>query len=305
MTELTVYITRYITCDDDYLMFIECLEHVIKHLKEFKLNIIIFADNETEITNKYDKEIIDTYNCKIMNSEYNINPEYRGLMYHIKHHPTEYMLYIMDNTMLSKDISVDKVKNAVDKYGQLALCYNECLSKFFTIRYKLIEVVMPELIELGSYKDYDKIKNVTNKHISAQGSQLFTSYTAIIKMLDKFPKLLDYIINSKSYTLSDEKDVNNVNDYKRFVRSLCDYVTSQCFFYTYQFPTEIKPLGETEDCVYGLINSNLILLKNYIGRFSNDKRIDIQPAYFSKWLHIKDDPNLQKYFNKFSTLRQQ
>ena len=50
--------------------------------------------------------------------------------------------------------------NAINKYGQYALCYNEGISKFFKLRYDLIKIFIPELIELGSYCDY-----IDNKYL--------------------------------------------------------------------------------------------------------------------------------------------
>ena len=51
---LTVYIPRYITDEQSYDMFINCVEHV-KHIKGFDTQIIVLCDNETELTKTYDK----------------------------------------------------------------------------------------------------------------------------------------------------------------------------------------------------------------------------------------------------------
>lgn len=303
---LTVYITRYIQSQEQYLMFIECIECIINHIKDFDINIIVFADNENEITKEYDDIIINTFNIQIIKPEDNINPEWYAYMYHIKYHPTEYMTYIMDNTMITKDIYADKVINAINKYGQYALCYNECISKFFKLRYDLIKIFIPELIELGSYCDYID-NNITCKHVSAQGNQLFTSFTALRKMFNKFPNLVKYILTAKSYAdeQSTKIDSSKVNQYKRDIRSLCDYVTSQCFFYTFQFPEELKQFDETEDCLYGFVITNWTRLKMYLGRFQDDPTSwCIQPKYWNKYIKVKQNTDISKYFVKFTTLRQ-
>jgi hypothetical protein len=80
--QLTIYITRYIVTEEQYVMFIECLEHVIKHIKDFDYNIIVFADNENEITKEYDDIILSTLNVKIIKPAFNINPEWYAYMYH-------------------------------------------------------------------------------------------------------------------------------------------------------------------------------------------------------------------------------
>lgn len=310
LPQLTVYITRYITTEEQYLMFIECIDHVVKHLKGFIYNIIVFADNENTITQEYDPVIKSTYNCLIIKPEYYINPEWYAYIYHYIHHPTEYMAYIMDNTILTKDITSDKVLYSVNKYGCYSLCYNECISKWFTIRYELIKYFIPELIELGSYEDYMNHK-ITPKKISAQGNQMFTSYTNLYKVFQKFPKLYTYIQTAKFIKYEDiskyvtfPKYTNEIS-YLRDIRSLCDYVTSQCFFYTFQFPEKICLFGETNDCLYGSVITNLKKFKSILKPFKGDRSWDVSMDYFSIWNKMKDDPRLTTCFNKFSTKRQQ
>ena len=306
MEQLTVYITRYATCEDEYLMFLECLDNVYKHITGFDMHVIIFREDNY---NEEDKLILKSYNnLTIQVPDNSINPEWYAMMYHYLNHPTEYMAYIMDNTMLTRDITPDTVIHAVNTYGCYNLCYNECVSNFFTIRYKLIEFFIPELIELGSYKDYLNNK-VTPYNISAQGNQCFTSYTAIKKMFDKFPSLLKYILFAKdmSYDVINKSTKQIYKDKKRFlrdIRSLCDYVTSQCFFYTFTFPEQIKSRGSTPDCMYGCVMKNWSSLKdNILGRFTGDTTWAIKPTYWNKYLHNKNNPNISNYYVKFSTLR--
>lgn len=307
MEKLTCYITRYATCEDEYLMFIECLDNVYKHIKDFDMHVIVFTeDNYAE----YDKIILNSYtNLTIQIPDDSINPEWHAMMYHYLNHPTEYMVYIMDNTMLTCDIHADTVIHSVNKYGCYNLCYNECISKWFAIRYKLINFFIPELIDLGSYKDYLN-HQVTPYKVSAQGNQLFTSYTAITKMFDKFPHLLKYILFAKSVTyenISKKITLPEYTDNKKFlrdIRSLCDYVTSQCFFYTYTFPEYIVLQGRTPDCLYGCVITNWTKLKdNILGRFTGDTSWCIQPTYWNKYLHNKNNSELSSYFVKFSTRR--
>lgn len=308
--QLTIYITRYIVTEEQYVMFIECLEHVTKHIKDFDYNIIVFADNENEITKEYDDIILSSLNVKIIKPEFNINPEWYAYMYHYKYHPTEYMVYIMDNVMLSRDIFADKVINSINKYGCYSLCYNECISKWFKIRYDLIKIFIPELIELGSYKNYET-NHVTSKHISAQGNQMFTSYECLCKVFNKFPNLYSYINNAK--LISQEKLSEKLPYLKnktkvaflRDIRSLCDYVTSQCFFYTFNFPEKILFMGETEDCLYGLVISNWKRFKSIMGYFNGDTSWCADMRYFSIWNKMKEDKRFENVFVKFGTKRQQ
>lgn len=309
LPQLTVYVTRYITSEEQYLMFIECIDHIQQHIKGFVYNIIVFADNENEITKEYDPVIKLSTNITIIRPEYYINPEWYAYIYHYTHHPTEYMVYIMDNVMLSKDIFADKVINSINKYGCYSLCYNECISKWFTIRYDLIKIFLPELIELGSYKDY--LNNVlTPKHISAQGNQLFTSYDCLYKMFDKFPKLYTYIQQAKfisqesiSKQIPYFEKMNKVN-FLRNIRSLCDYVTCQCFFYTFNFPNKINTLGETEDCLYGMVISNWKKFKSIMGYINGDTSWAADMRYFNIWNKMKNDKRFENVFVKFSTKRQ-
>lgn len=307
MEKLTCYITRYATCEQEYLMFIECLDNVYKHIQGFNMHVIVFTEDDYT---DYDKIILNSYNnITIKRPNDSINPEWYAMMYHYNSHPTEYMVYIMDNTILTRDIHADTVIHSVNTYGCYNLCYNECISEWFTIRYNLIEYFIPKLIELGSYKDYLN-REVTSHNVSAQGNQLFTSYTAITKMFDKFPSLLKYILSAKSITYDNLKQHVNLPNYidnTRFIRdirSLCDYVTSQCFFYTYTFPEKIVSQGSTPDCMYGCVMTNWSTLKdNILGRFTGDTSWAIQPLYWNKYLHNKNNPELSKYFCKFSTLR--
>ena len=62
MEKLTVYIRRYITDEQNYLMFIECLEQANKHIINFDVQFIILCDNENIITKKYDPLILSKYN---------------------------------------------------------------------------------------------------------------------------------------------------------------------------------------------------------------------------------------------------
>ena len=308
MEKLTVYVTRYTTTQQQYVMFLECIDCIYKHIKDFDMSVVVFTE---KIYDEYDTAVKDTYNnITFISPDTSINPEWYAMMYHYQHHPTEYMAYIMDNTMLTHDIHADTVINAVNTYGCYNLCYNECISKWFTLRYDLIKYFIPELIELGSYKDYLNNK-ITPYNVSAQGNQLFTSHTAITKMFNKFPSLVKYILTAKSIPYNDLKQHVNLPQYKditkyiRDVRSVCDYVTSQCFFYTYTFPENITLFGETPDCLYGCVMINWTYLKeDILGRFDDDKTSwSIQQSYWNKYLHHKDDPKISMYFVKFSTLR--
>lgn len=307
MKKLTVYITRYITSEQNYLMFMECLECIYKHIKDFDISVIVFTE---ETIPEYDPIIQELYkNITFVKPECSI-PEYRAMLYHYQHHPSEYMVYIMDNTMLTRDIHADTVINAINTYGCYNFCYNECISNFFTIHYELIKYFVPELIELGSYKDYENCE-ITPHNISAQGNQLFTSYTALVKMFDRFPSLMKYILTSSTVKYDDIKQHVNFPKYtddKLFVRelrSIGDYATSQCFFYTYTFPATVNLLGETPDCIYGCVMTNWTHLKeDLFGRHKDDPSSwSIQPTYWKDYLQHKDDPKISQYFVKFSTLR--
>ena len=307
MEQLTCYITRYATCEQQYLMFIECLDNVYKHIKDFDMHVIVFTeDNYSD----YDNIIQQSYdNITFLHPDTSINPEWYAMMYHYNSHPSEYMVYIMDNTMLTRDIHADTVIHSVNTYGCYNLCYNECISEWFNIRYKLIKYFIPELIELGSYKDYLNYE-VTPYKVSAQGNQLFTSHTAITKMFNKFPSLLHYVLSAKTVTYDNLKqhvDLPIYVDHIKFIRdirSLCDYVTSQCFFYTYTFPEKIEAQGSTPDCMYGCVITNWTHLKNDIlGRYFGDRSWAIQECYWHKYLENKNNPELSKCFCKFSTLR--
>ena len=308
MEKLTVYVTRYITSQQEYLMFMECLECIYKHIKDFDFSVIIFTDT---VDSEYDRVIYETYkNITFITPDQSINPEWYAMMYHYQRHPTEYMVYIMDNTMLTRDIHANTVINAINTYGCYNFCYNECISEWFTIRYDLIKYFVPELIEQGSYKDYmDNI--ITPQKISAQGNQMFTSYTAIVNMFNKFPSLVQYILTAKSIKYDDLKqhvnlpEYSDIGSYIRDIRSLCDYVTSQCFFYTYTFPTTVKLMDETPDCMYGCVITNWLYIKdNILGRYEEDPTSwCIQPTYWNKYLHHKDDPKLSQCFMKFTTKR--
>ena len=58
---LTVYIPRYVTDEQTYDMFINCVEHV-KHIKGFDTQIIVLCDNETELTKIGDPLLQKEYN---------------------------------------------------------------------------------------------------------------------------------------------------------------------------------------------------------------------------------------------------
>ena len=84
MEKLTVYVTRYITSEQNYLMFMECLECIYKHIKDFDISVIVFTE---ETIPEFDPIIQESYkNITFVKPECSI-PEYRAMLYHYQRHP--------------------------------------------------------------------------------------------------------------------------------------------------------------------------------------------------------------------------
>lgn len=219
----------------------------------------------------------------------------------MNYHTTKYVMYVMDNFVLSKDLSLQTVANACDKYGHYVFCYNECWSPIFKDKYDLINVTIPKLIELGSFNNYHDLNHPDKYHVSAQGNQLITTYDNLIQMFRKFPEYIDYIITAQDIIKSIKEDLNV--DQQRNIRSIIDYATSQCFYHTFHFPKEIVYFGETDACLYGCVVTNAFKFKKVLGPFENDKQWPISLDYIEKFKKHINGKDLSSCFCKFSTLR--
>lgn len=299
MEKLTVYIPRYITDEQSYLMFIECLEQANKHIINFDVQFIVLCDNENIITKKYDPLMLLEYNNIIfVNNELKGIPDLAGYYYHYKYHPTEYMLQLFANVMLNKYIDYTSVINSVRKYGCYSLCYNYCNSNTFTQIYNWMKIIFPEL---NFYKDYLNKKSFEPDYVSAQANQMFTTYTNLCKVKEKFPYTFIKLMNYDKIKYDDYKSSGLFNErqFNRQIRTVTEHLLTQLFFKVFQTPTEnIKILGSSETCMYGITFVNLW---KFCYILTGQQRTYPTEKHFGLYLQNKNNNELKNVFCKFCT----
>lgn len=293
---LTVYIPRYVTDEQSYDMFINCVEH-IKHIKGFDTQIIVLCDNETELTKTYDKLLQQEYNnISFINSPLKGVPEFAGYYHFMMCHPSEYMVNIFANMMCSRDIDATTVINSINKFGCYSFCYNYCNTPNYTNIYKCLKVLFPEVDFLD---DYLAITTIQSDHVSAQGNQMFTSYQALLKVKEHFPSIFDKLMNFDKLSYSDYAATGlfTEQNFNRCIRAVIEHFFTQCFFRTYSYPTDDIPLvGSSESCCYGITYANLWMFGNILtGRY---KYYPLVKDYH-RYIHCNDS-RLCNCYNKFS-----
>lgn len=300
MEKLTVYIPRFISDEQSYLMFMECLDNAVKYLKGFDVLFIVLCDNENKITMLYDPQIMMEYNIKFVKNEFKYIPDLAGYYYHYKYHPSEYMLQLFANVMLSRDIDYDDVITSVNEYGCYSLCYNYCFGNIFTQIYNWMRILFPEL---NFYSDYLSVKEYDHDHVSAQANQMFTTYTNICKVKEKFSvtfnKLFNYDKLSFSMIPDESKHLFNEKDFNRQIRTVTEHFFTQLFFKTFNTPVDkIYPLSKSSSCMYGITFVNLWAF-GYI--LTGNNKLYPTEEHFNKYLISKNNSDLHKIFCKFCT----
>ena len=291
---LTVYIPRYITDEQSYDMFINCVEHV-KHIKGFDTHIIVLCDNETELTKTYDKLLQQEYNISFVDNPLKGVPEFAGYYHFITHHPSEYMVSIFANMMCSRDIDASTVINSINKFGCYSFCYNYCNSPMFTKIYMWLKVLFPEVDFLD---DYLAIATIQSDHVSAQGNQMFTSYQALLKVKERFPSIFDKLMNFNKLSYNDYAATGLFTEqqFNRSIRAVIEHFFTQCFFKVYSYPADDIPLiGSSESCCYGITYANLWTFGNILtGRYKYYPLVSDYRLY----IHCNDS-RLCNCYNKF------
>lgn len=194
----TIYVTRSLRSESQYIIFLHCIENLQKYLPDF--HIVIICDNEkftSETIQETDKLLT---NVTFINSDFPTLGEWLPFYYHLRNHPTEYMLYIHDNTLITKDLDFDKIEEYINKYGlyHISIMPRQCYPSL-----KLVLDIYYYSISLFPFiKKYLLGKNLI---YSSHGGQCFTSWDVInkinekYKVFDNMQKILDSDIPPRNY----------------------------------------------------------------------------------------------------------
>lgn len=292
---LTVYIPRLITDEQSYVMFINCVECVNKHIKGFdNMQIIVLCDNETKLTKIGDPLLQKEYNITFIENPLKGIPEFAGYYHFIMFHPSEYMVNIFSNMFCSRDIDATTVVNSINKFGCYSFCYNYCNTNMFTNIYQWLKVLFSEITFFDDYLD---IKTIRSDHVSAQGNQMFTSYDAMCKVKEQYSTTFGKLMNYDKLTYTDFVDTGFFNEkqFNRQIRAVIEHFFTQLFFHTYSYPSNNIPLiGQSESCLFGITYTNLWLFGNILtGRYHYYPTVSDYKVY----LHC-NDPRLHDVYNK-------
>ena len=177
----TIYVTRSLRNELQYVIFLHCIENLQKYLPDF--HIVIICDNEKYTTDdiKQGDKLLTENNVQFITSEFPTLGEWLPFYYHLKNHPTEYMLYIHDNTLITKEIDFDKIEEYINKYGlyHLSVLKRQC--------YPNIKQVSNHYYHSISFYPFIKKFLINHSYIDpSQGGQCFTSWNVINKINEKF-----------------------------------------------------------------------------------------------------------------------
>ena len=185
----TIYVTRSIRNDDQYCVFLTCIEKLQKYLKDFP--IIVIIDNES-----YTSKDIQLGDNLLKSSVTFIQSEFPSLAewlpyYHFKNHPTEYMLYIHDDVLITKELDFNDIEQKINHYGLCHLCVMPRCSKYSSNN--SFENYMNNIYNycLSLFPFTQQLLDKHKMIYPSQGSQCFTSYTVINKINEKFGILND------------------------------------------------------------------------------------------------------------------
>lgn len=208
----TVYITRSCRNNDQYMLFLECLEHVCKYLPCF--SIVVIRDNEDKDFSEYDRAL----SVQFINSEFKGFAQYLPFYYHLQNHPTEYMLYVHDCTLLHSWFDFEEAQKIVDTYGvyHLSLLVRDTQvtrNNVHSEPYYHMNIVQQMIPQF-----FPKLERFKGTIFCSQGNQCFTNWTTINKVNNEFDL----------FKLQDIKLDKSIN--LRYFRLILEYFYAECAY---------------------------------------------------------------------------
>lgn len=192
MNDLTVYIVRSSRNEEDYAMFMEAIDCLIKHFST--KNVYVIRDNESINWSSYDSILETQLSIKFITSEFNGLAEWLPFYYHWKNQPTKYFMCIHDSFFFQKPFDMAVCLQEINLYGVYPLSYImiDYSNEHHRQAYDLFKQYIPATFFSKIYLDGGQKFRIEN--FASFGAMVVSSTDAINKVQKKY-KLFDIMKN--------------------------------------------------------------------------------------------------------------